>query len=170
MSDETPRGSGTDPADTTNQPPADSSGSQGETAPNGTEIDWKARAREWERRAKANADAAKKLTQIEEAQKTDEQRRTEQLDQALARATRAENDLARERVARRYGLDDELLPFLTGDTDDELEARAKVIAERLGDRQTTESRRPDHSQGRGSDAALNGDPLLNDLKAKLGIP
>lgn len=126
-------------------------------------------AREWEKRAKANADAAKKLTEFEDAQKTEAQKLQDQYEEAIGRASRAENDLARERVARKHGLDDDLLQFLTGETEEELEARAKVLAERLGERKTAQARRPDPSQGRGSDMALNGDPLLNDLKSKLGI-
>ena len=126
-------------------------------------------AREWEKRAKANADAAKRLGELEDAQKTEAQKLQEQYEEVLGRASRAENDLARERVARKHGLDDDLMQFLTGETEDELEERAKVLAERLGERTAADSRRPDPSQGRGSDAALNGDPLLRDLKAKLGI-
>lgn len=37
-------------------------------------VDWKAKAREWEKRAKANSSAAEKLAKLEDAQKTETQR------------------------------------------------------------------------------------------------
>ena len=46
------------------------------------EIDWKAKSRDWERKAKANAEAARKLAQIEEASKTEADKAAEKL-QAL---------------------------------------------------------------------------------------
>lgn len=44
-----------------------------------SEPDWKALARKWEGRAKANADAAKRLADLEEAAKTAEQKQAEKL-------------------------------------------------------------------------------------------
>lgn len=61
------------------------------------EIDWKSRAREWERRAKANAAAAKRLKELEDAQKTAEEKLAEQLTAAQRRALDADRlDVALE--------------------------------------------------------------------------
>lgn len=58
-------------------------GSEGETAsdPKPTEtVDfWKGKSRDWEKRAKENAGAAKELAQIKDAQKTDAERAAEKL-------------------------------------------------------------------------------------------
>lgn len=53
----------------------------------GDSTDWKSLAKKWEARAKANKNAARKLAAIEEASKTEEQKRfekTEQLEKELA--------------------------------------------------------------------------------------
>ncbi|WP_231156506.1 hypothetical protein [Streptomyces sp. CNZ748] len=50
------------------------------------------------------------------------------LDAAKARAKAAELALERERVGRRHGLPDELVPFLRGETAEALEAEAKTLA------------------------------------------
>jgi hypothetical protein len=55
--------------------------------------DWKAQARKWEQRAKANKDAADQLHAIEESQKTEAQKQAD----ALAAAQR---ELAAEKAAR----------------------------------------------------------------------
>lgn len=95
-------------------------------------------------------------------------------EEILGARDRAEHDLRIERVARKYFLDDDLVPFLSGETDEEVEERAKTLASKLA--ASTEAAkapagpRPDPSQGRGSDLPLNGDPLLDSLKSKLGIP
>jgi len=43
------------------------------------ETDWKAEARKWETRAKENAEAAKRLAELEEASKTEAQKQAERL-------------------------------------------------------------------------------------------
>lgn len=57
---------------------------QAETKPTETVEFWKAKAREQEKRAKANADAAAKLAQIEESQKTEDQKRDDRVKAAEA--------------------------------------------------------------------------------------
>ncbi|ASU81412.1 hypothetical protein CDO52_00215 [Nocardiopsis gilva YIM 90087] len=88
------------------------------------------------------------------------------------KTAQVEQQLRVERAARRYGLDDDLLPFLSGQSDEEVEERAKTLATKLtaAPPPTPISPRPDPSQGQGADHALNGDPLLDSLKSKLGIP
>ncbi|MFG2875086.1 hypothetical protein ACGFYU_08745 [Streptomyces sp. NPDC048337] len=51
-----------------------------------------------------------------------------QLDDAETRVKAAEVALERERVGRRHGLPDELMGFLRGESAEELEAEAKILA------------------------------------------
>jgi len=93
--------------------------------------DWKAAARKWETRAKENADAAKRLAALEEANKTAEQKASE------ARATaERERDEARLALLRRDAAEEAGLPKawaerLKGATKDELLADAKNLAKDL---------------------------------------
>lgn len=94
-----------------------------------------------------------------------------QYEELLGKHSQAENTLRLERAARRYGLDDELLGFLSGETDEEVEAKAKTLAAKLNTAPAERpGPRPDPTQGQGADMALNGDPLLASLKSTLGIP
>lgn len=60
------------------------------------ETDWKAESRKWEARAKENSDAAARLAEIEEAKKSDDQKKDEALNAALAKVKEFE---AREQSA-----------------------------------------------------------------------
>ena len=102
------------------------------------ETDWKAEARKWEQRAKANSDAAARLQEIEDAQKTDAQRTTEALAQAQAEAAAANADAARLRAAMAKapaGTDPatiaDLASRLRGSTAEELEADAASLFARI---------------------------------------
>lgn len=81
MADETPQGDGS-PAEV-----VETSAEKKQEAA-ATETDWKAEARKWESRAKenlaaakANEDAAKRLIEIEESKKTEDQKRAERIEQ-----------------------------------------------------------------------------------------
>lgn len=129
--------------------------------------------------AKKNSEAAnlrKRLKELEplareaeaarEAQKSELQRLQEQHEVALAELTEANRAVIRERVARKLGLPDELAEVLRGDDEAEMTTHAERLAAHLAPHK---ERRPDPSQGAAADTALNGDPLLRDLKHKLGI-
>ena len=118
-----------------------------QTAP---EVDWKAKAREWERRAKENKAAADKLAELEEAQKTAEQKAAERLAEAERRAQEAENRVLRADVAQETGVPANLL---TGNTEDELRASAAALLAFRGESTTPRAPKPDPNQGRGG--ALN---------------
>ena len=62
---------------------------------------------------------------------------------AESRVGELERELARARAAVRHGLTSEALDFLTGDTEEEIEDRAKRLAEMM----SRPERRPDPSQG-----------------------
>lgn len=92
------------------------------------ETDWKAEARKWEERAKANTAAAEKLAEIEEASKTAEQKRAEEL-----QALREENEglKTREQVAawkaEVAAATDVPASVLAGSTKEEIEAHAESL-------------------------------------------
>ena len=94
------------------------------------EPDWKAEARKWEKRAKDNSDAAARLKELEDAQKTEQERLTEQLEAERASARSNAVEAARYRAAMKHGLSDEDLEWL-GDDPDQIEDRAERLAARL---------------------------------------
>lgn len=74
--------------------------------------------------AKANADAAKRLAEIEEAQKTETQKLADRLAAAEKRAQDAELKALRSEIAQAKGVPAALL---TGSTEDELNASADAL-------------------------------------------
>ena len=101
------------------------------------ETDWKAESRKWESRAKenlatakANEDAARRLAEIEEAQKTEAQKAQERVEVAEKRAAELELRSMRAEVAAAKGIPSELL---TGTTKEELEAHADRLIEFRGE-------------------------------------
>lgn len=130
------------------------------------EIDWKAKAREWEKRAKANADAASKLAQLEESQKTEAQKLADRAVEAEKQRDALLIETLRNKVALHKGLPPELVDRLRGSTEEEMSADADALLALIP---ATSRPRGDVDQGVRSAIPLNGDPLLRDLKAKLGI-
>ena len=88
---------------------------------------WKALARKHETQAKANAEAAKRLTEIEDSQKSEQQRLTERAEIAEKAAANANAQLLRAEVAMKMGLPSVLATRLTGETREELEADAEQL-------------------------------------------
>lgn len=90
--------------------------------------DWKAEARKWEKRAKANSEAAEKLAAIEEAGKTELQRMTERAEKAES-ALKA-YEVERERAAQVEKVSEDTgVPavFLKGYGGDDVAAYAESI-------------------------------------------
>lgn len=106
------------PTEPTNQP----------QAPAQEPVDWKAEARKWETRAKENTEAAKRLAELEEASKTEEQKRAEQLAELQAKVTQYETreQLAawKAEVAEATGVP---ANALAGSTKEEIEAHAETL-------------------------------------------
>lgn len=88
---------------------------------------WKALARKHEKAAKDKADAARRLADIEESGKSEQERLTEARQAAEDRAHGAEREAARLRVALRKGLNEAQAKRLVGDTEEELEADAEEL-------------------------------------------
>lgn len=141
---------------------------------------WKSQARENERRAKANA---KELEQLKQASMSDQEKavalaRTEARIEALREVGAARvDDAVRLAVAGRDVAVDALLEGLDRNRFvDENGQPDTAAVQAWVDRLAPPPKQPgatfpDLGQGaRGpGTAALNGDPLLNDLKSKLGI-
>lgn len=111
----------------TTPPPDPGSTPDPEVPPAGDPKDWQAEAEKWkhfarehEQKAKANADAAAKLAEIEAANKSEAERLADAQKAAEERATKAEAELARLRVATSKGLPAELAARLVGATEEEL--------------------------------------------------
>jgi hypothetical protein len=88
---------------------------------------WKALAKQNEARAKSNADAARRLAEIEESQKSEQQKLADRAEQAERRAADAEARVLRAEVAVAKGLPAELVGRLAGSTREELEADADTL-------------------------------------------
>jgi hypothetical protein len=101
------------------------------------EIDWKAKAREWESRAKANKTAADRLAEIEEANKTEAQKAAEKTATAEKRAVEAEAKVLRRDVAIEHKLTSEDAALLDTITDENaMRALAARLAGAESDRKT----------------------------------
>jgi hypothetical protein len=133
--------------------------------------DWKAQARKWEERAKANATAASQLAEIEESKKTETQKLQEQLAQYEQRATQAERDRERLVVIAKHGIPEEYHDLIHGTDSETLAASAAKVKSLI-----TANAQPKNeasfvipSEGGSPALALNGDGLEASLKKALGI-
>ena len=98
--------------------------------------------------AKANANAAKQLAEIEDAKKTQSERDAERIAEAEKRATDAEAILTRMQVAVEKGLTPNQARRLVGSTREELEADADELLADIGAQNAPRAPRPDPNQGR----------------------
>lgn len=92
---------------------------------------WKALARKHEAQAKANSAAAQRLAEIEESQKTEQQKLTDRAAEAERRLAEAEARWTKAEVAAAKGLPAGLALRLTGATREELEADADTLLEQI---------------------------------------
>lgn len=129
--------------------------------------DWKAEARKWEARARANKDASDKLTQIEEAQKTEAQKLTDRAETAERALNEAKAEQTRLAVIAKHGIPANLQHLVKGADESELTAAAESLAELT---------KPDPNAGRvvvpgdqAQDIPLNGEGIENALKSALNL-
>lgn len=92
---------------------------------------WKSLARQHEKTAKANAEAARKYAEIEDSQKTEQQRLAERLAEAEQRAAQAEIGRARLLAAATYNIPASLLDRISGGTEDEINESAQALSEEI---------------------------------------
>lgn len=115
------------------------------------------------------SELAARLQEYEERDKTETQKLAERAELAERERDALRVESLRARVAITKGLPADLMEFLTATDEDELNAQADRLLARLA---PPEPGRPpaDTDQGaRPGPLALNGDPLLDTLKTKLGI-
>lgn len=87
----------------------------------------RAARREAEKRAKANEDAAKRLAEIEEANKTEQQKAIDRAEKAEREAAELRQQVLRRDVAAAKGIPAELADRLRGDDREALEADADTL-------------------------------------------
>lgn len=124
----------TDSSSSTDDNAGDGNDDRSTTDPDRLQADvdkWRALARKHEKQAKDNADAAKRLAEIEDADKSALDKATETLAAESARADKAEQKLMRYEAAVKAGLDAKHIHRLHGDTEDELLADAKALKAEL---------------------------------------
>jgi colicin import membrane protein len=119
---------------------------------------------------KAAAELKRQLDQVNAANMTDLEKAQKEATDAKAAAEKSAAEALRFRIAARHNISDadaELI--LTGPDEATMERQAAWAVANRG--QTNQAGpRPDLTQGGTTDpAALNGDPLLDTLKDKLGI-
>lgn len=100
------------------------------------ETDWKAEAekykalsRKHEARAKENYDKAKRLDELEEANKSETQKLADKATEAEKRAAAAEAKALKYEVAAELGIKAKHMKYLAGATKEEIEESAKGILE-----------------------------------------
>lgn len=143
---------------------------------------WKNQARKHEERAKANASAARELEQFRTAAMSDQEKaveaaRAEGRTEALRESGTKVVDAEVRAAAAGRSVDIEALlegldraKFLGDDGEADRDAITAWVDRVAPKPEPTEAGFPDLGQGvRGQAQALNGDPLLRDLKSKVGV-
>jgi hypothetical protein len=123
--------------------------------------DWKAEARKWETRAKADYEAANKWREYENSLKPEQERVKEELASVKAEAEAAKIALMKYEVATSKNLSPEALELLTGSTKEELEAKAEALLS-LIDKSVKPKVQPNPEQGKpvnSTDQILNREVL-----------
>lgn len=119
--------------------------------------DWKAEARKWEGRAKTDAEDAKAYREYKESQKTEDEKRAAREKELEQRVFAAETKALRADVADTKKVPAEWRKFLTGGTQEELEASADEILTLIAAKPGTT---PDPNQGQPT-GTPSGDFLRN---------
>lgn len=121
------------------------------------ETDWRAEAKKWESRAKENKTAAERLAQLEESQKSEQQKLMERAEAAERERDEVRTEALRLRIAHEKGLTPRQAARLRGSSEEELTADADALLEEFG---TNGPRRPtgDVGQGPRDTATAPSDP------------
>lgn len=104
---------------------------------------WKAKAREQEKRAKENADAAKRLAEIEESQKSEAEKTADRIKQLEVEAETARRDALRFKVASEFGIATERAELLlTGSDEETMRRQAEALKGESDERKKQGNRVP----------------------------
>lgn len=132
------------------------------------ETDWKSLARKWESRAKANADAAAKLADLEEASKTEEQKRAEEFAALQSKVSEYERreqvSTWKQQVSEETGVP---VAVLAGESLEALQAHAEALKPLI--EQKPARLQPIPGEGQAAALPLNGDGIESSLRAALGM-
>jgi len=123
--------------------------------PQGTpEIDWKAEARKWETRAKADHDLAAKWRDYETSQKSEHEKLADELARKDAEASQAKAELLRYKIASEKGITGEATKLLKGTTQEELESEANLLLSLIANQSKPKTPMPDENQGKPTPEAV----------------
>lgn len=93
-------------------------------------IDWKAQSRKWESLAKKNSEAAKKLQEIEEANKSEVQKALERAEAAEAKVKELESSAKtatiKQKLSEEFGVPQD---FIMGADEEEMRAYAQKLTD-----------------------------------------
>lgn len=104
---------------------------------------WKAKAREQEKRAKDNADAAKRLAEIEQSQKSEAEKSADRIKQLEGEAESARRDALRFKVASEFGIATERAELLlTGSDEETMRRQAEALKGESDERKKQGNRAP----------------------------
>lgn len=132
--------------------------------PQGTpETDWKAEARKWESRAKADHELANKWREYETSQKSEHEKLADALAQAKAEASEASSKLLKYEVASQKGIPADALDLLVGSNREDLETAADKLLSLIANQSQPKSPRPDENQGKPAPSGV-GQLTREDLK------
>lgn len=132
--------------------------------PQGTpETDWKAEARKWESRAKADHELANKWREYETSQKSEHEKLADELARVQAEASQASATLLRYEVASEKGISGDATKLLKGSTREELETEADLLLSLIADQSKPKTPKPDENQGKPAPSSL-GQLTREDLK------
>lgn len=127
---------------------------QPDAEPQGDSTDWKAEARKWEARAKADHEIANKWRDYEASQKTEHEKLADELAREKAEAAQAKAELLRLRIASEKGITGDATKLLKGSTQEELESEAELLLSLIADQSKPKGPKPDEHQGKPAPSAL----------------
>jgi hypothetical protein len=93
---------------------------------------WKQKAREQENRAKSNSEAAKRLQEIEDAQKTAEQKAAEAAARTQQELAEARTDAARYKAAAKFQVPEDYFDLLGSGDEEQIVGRAERLGSLIG--------------------------------------
>ena len=114
------------------------------------EIDWKSKAREWEKRAKDNKSAADRLAEIEAANQTEAEKAAARLAKAEQDAVEARAEATRYKIATESKLSAEDAALLEHVTSED---GMRLIAQRLAGSESDKKQQGLHVPGEGKSPA-----------------
>ena len=108
---------------------------------------WKQKAREQEKRAKENADAAKRLAEIEESQKSEADKTADRIKLLETEAADARREALRFKVASEFGIASERAELLlTGSDEETMRRQAEALKGETDERKKQGNRVPNEGR------------------------